>query len=472
MGGACWPILSTYRRLHDVLGRERLVWLGLRWSRPIAAGDEANDIGGELMKQAGQIIDAGQNVGAQPAWQALSDGSASARAVELVESSGGRAQHVRRSGINVPLALTKRIQAQQRCKVVSKNLGSQVLLMRVPTQPSDGFDVQTMLDPFKRFLNAPALVVERGEIIGRPGVGIEQIGGKHAHEALRGCAADQAHRDRGALDFVVRGIGPVRCRQRDDGIASAAAHERSDSIAASVVDAHAKANRAHLQRGDEPGSGIAAIEHEQVALAQQVQMLEQHLALAGVGVVEAGAQHHLKAAGQVQGKDLGALDHAACGVARGQAQVGTIGGHHTQAVPERYVDVSLDQPEQVLSQIGEDDKRQVLTGLGQGLGADAAYQIGLIAQHAEEPIEFGLHGRTRDAEEPADQRGEIEDATPAEVARIGDVAGTQVVRMKVGIELGEDRENPSSYREYRRWKQHASYPLGPMFTRVSGVRGR
>mgnify|MGYP006882838376 CR=1 FL=1 len=52
------------------------------------------------------------------------------------------------------------------------------------------------------------------------------------------------------------------------------------------------------------------------------------------------------------------------------------------------------------------------------------------------------------------------------------MARAQLVGVEVGIELGEDRENPSSYREYRRWKQHGSYPLSPMFTRASGDRRR
>lgn len=143
-------------------------------ARSIAAGNEANGIGGELMKQVRQIIDAGRNTGAQPARQALSDGSA--RAVELVEGSDGRAQHMRRAVADVPPHVRQAhpgTAVQQGCRRGPWRPGS----VRVCASQL-GDEVQAILDPFERFLDAPApaLVMERGEIPGRPSVGIEQIG--------------------------------------------------------------------------------------------------------------------------------------------------------------------------------------------------------------------------------------------------------------------------------------------------------
>jgi hypothetical protein len=62
-----------------------------------------------------------------------------------------------------------------------------------------------------------------------------------------------------------------------------------------------------------------------------------------------------------------------------------------------------------------------------------------------------LHGGTRAAEKPAHEGGEIEEATAAEVARLGDVARAQCVGVQVGDELAQKiRDYPSSYCEIMR----------------------
>ena len=135
------------------------------------------------------------------------------------------------------------------------------------------------------------------------------------------------------------------------------------------------------------------------------------------------------------------------GVTGGQAHITGIGGHHAQATPARHAHMLLNEQKQSPVQIAEHGVWQMLAGFGQGLGADGAHQFGLIAQHGEEAIQFGLHAGSTAAEKPTDQRDEIEHATPAEMPWISQMARAQLVRMQVRDELAQYRDNPSSYRE-------------------------
>ncbi len=260
-------------------------------------------------------------------------------------------------------------------------------------------------------------MVEGGEVGGWPGGVVEQAGGEHAHLALGSDDADQAHHDRGSLAFVVSGIRAVVWRQRDDGFRPVAKQECSNGLAADAVDAHAEVDGALLKGGNEPGGGVTAIEDEQVLLAQQFEVFEQHLSLVGIRTVQRRVQHHLYA-GQVQCEDLGVLDDAARGIAGGQAQVAGVGGDHAQAAPARHAEVLLDERKQMGVQVVEDGVRQMLASLGQSLGAGGAREVGLIAKYGEEAIEFSLYAGVSAAEEPANQRDEIEDAAMTEVPTI------------------------------------------------------
>ena len=291
-------------------------------------------------------------------------------------------------------------------------------------------------------------------------MGIEQTGGQHTHAALGCHEPNEAHRDRRTFNLVVARVRTVWWWQRHDRLACTAAQERCDGSAADAVNAHAEVNRAHLECGHQPGGGITAVQHEQVILAQQIEVLEQHLPLAGISTVQRRMQHHLDA-GQVQREDLGKLDHATRGIARSQPYIARVGGHHTQPVPARHADVLVDERKQMLRQIGEHGVRQVLPGFRKCLGACASHQFGLVMQHREEAVELSLNAGPVAAKKPADQCGEVQLAAPAEMPRIGNMTRTQFRRMKVADEPAQYRDNPSSYREIVRITTFRILPAQP-----------
>jgi hypothetical protein len=302
-------------------------------------------------------------------------------------------------------------------------------------------------------------MVERAEIRGGPPAGVEQTGSEHTHTALGRHNTDQANRDRSSFQFVVGRLRPVGWPQGDDCLRRAATQERGHGLAADAVDTHAESDPACLKCGHQPRGGVAAIKHEQIMLAQQVKMFEQHLPLAGIGAIQRRPQHHLNAR-QVQGEDFGATDDALRGIPGGQAHVTGVGGHYTQAMPARHAEVLFNERKQSRIQVVEDEMRQMLAGLGQSLSADSANEFGLIAQHGEEAVEFGLHAGASAAEKPAGQRDEVENASTAEMPGIAEM--TQCVRMQVGDELGQDRDNPSSYCEILRMTTDRILPPQPL----------
>lgn len=96
--------------------------------------------------------------------------------------------------------------AEQGAQVVSQDLGGEVLLQGEVVQPRRCLQAQAMLDAFERFLDAPALVVERTELRGRVRLGIEQIGHQDADLAIRGDVANQAHSGGGAGQLKGAGV--------------------------------------------------------------------------------------------------------------------------------------------------------------------------------------------------------------------------------------------------------------------------
>ena len=86
--------------------------------------------------------------------------------------------------------------------------------------------------------------------------------------------------------------------------------------------------------------------------------------------------------------------------------------------------------EQSSVQIVEHGILQVLTSLKQRLSANGTHEL-------------GLHAVPGTAQNPADQRYKIEDATAAEASGIREMTRAQRVRMQVGNELAQYRDNPS-----------------------------
>jgi hypothetical protein len=66
----------------------------------------------------------------------------------------------------------------------------------------------------------------------------------------------------------------------------------------------------------------------------------------------------------------------------------------------------------------------MLASLGQSLSADGAREVRLVAQHREETVQLGLHASPLAAEEPSDQRDEMEHPS-TEMTCIRDMSGAQ-----------------------------------------------
>jgi len=416
------------RNLHDHLGSKSLVRLVLWRSRALSQRHEGDDVLSNLTQQPRQLVKC-LDASRQPARQTLADMRKRPCAIDLERSPGVGQQNRRRIFADLPLALLKGLKTQQRIEVIGNHLGAEVLLMGLPAHTGNALQLNAMFDTLEGFLDAPALVVQRAKFGGGPLDGIEQIGRQHANEALASDRANQAHRHHTTFDHIIGRIQPVGRWQDNDGLINATAHKRLDGIAADAIQAGAKSDLASLQRRHQPRARIAPIEYQQIIAPEHLQVLKQHLPLARIRAIQRSVQHHFNT-GQIQREDLGATNQAARGIVGHQAHITGIDGHHAQAMPARYADVSFKQRKQSCIQIAEHRGRQILARLGQSLSADAAQQLGLIVEYGEETIELGLHTGAIAADEPADEGSEIKDAFAAEVPRIGDVAQAQCSRVQ------------------------------------------
>lgn len=88
------------------------------------------------------------------------------------------------------------------------------------------------------------------------------------------------------------------------------AAELLDGSEAGVIDADAEGNAEVQQHGDQPARRVAAIEHQQIVLAQGPEVFEQHLPLGDGREIQLKVQCQLEA-GQVAHKRDGFADLAA-----------------------------------------------------------------------------------------------------------------------------------------------------------------
>ena len=85
----------------------------------------------------------------------------------------------------------------QRLQVVAEDFGRHVLFNRLLGQPGDVLQTEAMFEPLEGLFDAPALVIQIAESIGRKAGGSHQIGHQDAHGTV-GCdvvpAADNRSR--------------------------------------------------------------------------------------------------------------------------------------------------------------------------------------------------------------------------------------------------------------------------------------
>lgn len=135
---------------------------------------------------------------------------------EAVRTAPDAQKHAPRMGLRVPSAYTRlgrlaclscgASRSLSNVHRLSEDFRAEVLLQCQVIEACEGFLPQSVLESFERFLDRPALVIERAERCSRITPAIEQRGHQHTHATARSDFADQAHGRRRTRQFIVAGI--------------------------------------------------------------------------------------------------------------------------------------------------------------------------------------------------------------------------------------------------------------------------
>jgi hypothetical protein len=173
------------------------------------------------------------------------------------------------------------------------------------------------------------------------------------------------------------------------------------------------------QGGEEPVGWVTAVEHQEVVVAEFVEVFEEHLALADVGRIELGGQGHFDP-GQIEREAFG-LDHVAdealavTGLAeQGQAQDRGIAGNDAQPVPERKAELRIDQGEEMIVEKPKAVADTCFRAWAKACAETSRSQVGAVRQIGEERVQFRLHFGRVSAEQAGDQAGKTEEAGSGE----------------------------------------------------------
>ena len=88
--------------------------------------------------------------------------------------------------------------------------------------------VETMLQPFKGFLDAPAVMVQIAKQLGGEFGALQQVGHEHTDRARGGDMANETYLDRSGRTAVIEDIGIIRRRKGDDEFRTTRAQECLD----------------------------------------------------------------------------------------------------------------------------------------------------------------------------------------------------------------------------------------------------
>ncbi len=305
----------------------------------------------------------------------------------------------------------------QGIEVVAEDFCAEVLFCRQPRHAGQVLQGQTVLDPAESLLDSPSGVIERAELVSGVSVEVQERGHEDTH-LLAEHLANEAHLARRCGDFVVERILLARGGQSHDLLDEPGSAEGSDGAEIEAVGAHAEVASSLLrQGGEEPVGWVTAIKHQEVVVAQFVEVLEEHLTLTDVGRIQLGGEGHFDP-WQVQ-READGIDHmaserlAVAGLAeQGQAQDGRITGNDAQPVPQGKAELLIDQGEEMIVEQAESGGRHLLPGLGKGLRGDLPQQVGAVRQIGEERVQFRLHFRRVSAEQARHQARKTENAGP------------------------------------------------------------
>jgi len=373
----------------------------MRGTRFGVTGFDGNDVFRQLAQRRQQLLGGWQSH-QKPTGQAALEVCKGIGAVDLVALLQG-IESVRR-------------QDTQGVQIIGQYFGGEILLRRQPRYAGGVLQGQTMLESLEGFLDAPAAVVEGGEIGGGIGRVIEQRSHQDV-EAPVGCHhLYQTDGRRCLLAFIIGTVTGIWRANRDDLLGQIGTEKGIDGGKPGLIDAQTETNALLRQVGDQPARRIAPIEHQQVVGRQRLQMLEQHLPLADIGRIQGRRQRHLQT-GQIEGKGDHLTDAATAGIAEKQLHFRSIGCYHAQAVPTWHRHLVGDQPQKVFVETGKGAMRKLAARLGKGLRTDQADEIGLIGKMGEERVQFILNAGLETGEHDRQQHWKGQGTLAAEGVR-------------------------------------------------------
>ena len=202
--------------------------------------------------------------------------------------------------------------AHQRGDVVGQDFGGDVDDQGLLAQARDGFEVQSVFEPFECFFDAPALVVEVAEQRSVEALSV-QVGGEHADTAIGRCLSHQAQVWSPSRAPPIAHIVATGRVQRHASLGGTRAKKRlGGAPAAIVVATHDEADTARVEQGHQPGRRIAAVEHQHIVGAEQIQRLDEHASLGHEAAVHAGVQRQLGTRQEQREQALVRLCRRAC----------------------------------------------------------------------------------------------------------------------------------------------------------------
>lgn len=333
------------------------------------------------------------------------------RAVDLTADTGflrlGRARNHRHGPI------------EQRRQVARQYLGSDIHQQGVLAQPADTLQSQPVLQTLERLLDAPAPVIQSGQLGHRSHVFVQ--GRQQCPDTPAG--ADVAHQTsmhaRGAVQLPNAGLLRIAGREPAPAFTQVTAQEAARSgPALGAVAADDEVNAALGQGLYRPGGRITPVQDQHIAPVQPIELVKEHLKLTlGLGTDghmqhqivarQEQAQGTLNRGGQGSGAQTGAL---------GRSQDGTIGTDQTATLEQVQLALALNGIDQAVIERPQGGHMQLGAGLDQGAVRDHnADAVSALA--GEESIEFALDAATAKAQQGRQQRGQ------RQLARAGEGVG-------------------------------------------------
>ena len=315
---------------------------------------------------------------------------------------------------------------EQRGQIVRQHLDGHIHQQGMLAQPAHTLQAQPVLQTLERLLDAPAPVVEVGQL----GHGCHVLSqGREQHPGAP-VGADVAHQTsahvRRAVEFPRAGLLRITGREPGPTFALVTAQEAARSAPALGAVATDHEIDATLGQGlHQPGGRETPVQDQHIAPAQPIQLIKEHLTLTlGFGAHghvqhqiiarQVQAQGALRGCGQGAGAQAGAL---------GRSQQCAIGANQAAALEQVQLVPSLNRTDQAIIECPQGGHVQFGARLGQGSVRDQIGGAGDSPEAGKEGIEFALHAATAKAQQGPQEGGQRQLARAGEGLRVLGAAG-------------------------------------------------